>query len=71
MKAILIFNRPEDEKDLEVALKAQDLKGVIEDFDDSLRSKSKYEDVENISIQEVRDLLWKIVEENNCKDLFV
>lgn len=70
MKAMLVFDRPEDEGDLEAALKAQDLKGVIQDLDEFLRKKMKYEDINTMSVQELRDELWRIVQANCCEGLF-
>jgi len=46
------------------------LKDTIDEYFNFLRTKSKYEDQENISIDEARDKLWEIVKEHEIEQLF-
>ena len=56
-KVILEFNLPEDRDDFDLALNGWKYKSVIEEFYQSLRKLSKYEDREDLKIDEIRELL--------------
>lgn len=68
MKAILEFNLPEDKEEFKLANQATSYYLVIEDIDNYLRSRIKYEqnseEVEKV-LQEVREKLYEIISENN------
>jgi hypothetical protein len=55
MRVILEFNMPEESEDYTVAMRGWKYRRVIEDFDNWLRSKIKYEDVETMDLQVLRD----------------
>ncbi|CAK0739427.1 hypothetical protein CCP2SC5_1020003 [Azospirillaceae bacterium] len=63
MRGSLHFTLPQEQKDFELAQNALKYKIWTDDFDDWLRQKIKYENVEQISVQEVRDKLWEIHKE--------
>ena len=64
MKAVLEFNLPEDRGEFELAQKAGSLQALLQDFDNWLRGKIKYEDnlsdAEHDLLQVVRDELYSI-----------
>lgn len=57
MKGILEFNLPEDSEDFELAKHGWKYKALLDDFYNYLRSKSKYEDIESLTIEEIREEL--------------
>jgi hypothetical protein len=70
MKAKLEFELPEDQYEFEVASNAHKYKRCLEDFDNYLRSRLKYETIQTEEIfnclQEVRNKLHEIIEENEA-----
>lgn len=64
MKAILEFSLPEEQADFDVAQKGYLYACVLEELDESLRRKTKYEEKESITIEEVR------AEIRNLKDRY-
>lgn len=70
MKAILAFKLPEESEDFKLHTKALSLFCVIHDFQMYLRSKYKYEDVETIKVEEVREKLVELLQEHDCDELF-
>lgn len=73
MKAILEFNLPEEQDDFEVASKAYRYKISLEDFDNYLRARLKYEDISDEKIYEcienIRNKLHEILNENDASVL--
>ena len=65
MKAILKFTLPEEQYEFLVATKAINLASVINEFDNFLRSKAKYEGINELGIDILRDELRRLCEENN------
>jgi len=67
MKAILEFNLPQDEPDFIIATRAYDYKQALWDLNERFRSLEKYENVEEITISEVRDIFYKILQKNDIE----
>jgi hypothetical protein len=70
MKAHLIFNLPEDRSEFEDASRAGEIRGVIYDLDEWLRSQIKYSShdwspVAVETLQVVRDKLYELAGERN------
>jgi hypothetical protein len=65
MKGILEFQLPEDQESFEYAQNGILYSMVLDDLDNWLRSKFKYEDQETISIEEVRSKLGELLTERN------
>ncbi len=65
MKAILKFTLREEQYEFLVATKAINLASVINEFDSFLRSKAKYEGINELGIDELREELRRLCEENN------
>lgn len=65
MKGILEFELPVDNDSFQLAQNAVKYSIVIEDFDNWLRSKFKYEDQKTIEIEEVREKLTELMRDNN------
>lgn len=65
MKATLTFSLPEDQEDFEYAQKGALYSFVLDDLDDWLRSKYKYENQTNIKIEEVRSKIVELLTERN------
>ena len=63
MKTILEFEMPEEAEELHYALKGLAYSAIIDDLDNWLRAKVKYEDQETIKITEVRSKLCELLEE--------
>lgn len=68
MKGILEFNLPEETQEFTTATKANSLSCVISEFDNHLRGLMKYEDLEQVSIQVMRDKLRQIINEYEVSD---
>lgn len=66
MKAILEFNLPEDREEFELAQNGWKYKSVVDALFSWLRAKYKYEDVETLTIDEIRE---KIVQLQKDEDL--
>lgn len=63
MKGILIFKLPEEEEEFKLAQKGPAYSAVVEELDNWLRQKQKYDDIETISIEEVRKHITELLEE--------
>lgn len=66
MKAILEFNLPEENEDHDLALNGYKYKIIVDEIDNYLRSKLKYEDLSDVEhdiYQKVRDELARISDE--------
>ena len=61
MKAVLIFNLPEDNQEFELASKALKMYSTLWDLDLWLRSEIKYKDKE---LDEVREKLRELMADN-------
>jgi len=57
MRAILEFDLPDEESNLQLAVDGYKWKSVIEEIDQILRNKAKYEEQETISIDEIRTII--------------
>ena len=70
MKAILEFNLPDDQQDFNMAVNAMKFWSVLYELDQDLRSKTKYapdslpQDKYD-AYQEVRDMLYELMSNNN------
>lgn len=62
MKAVLIFNLPEDNQEFELASKALKMYGTLWDFDVWLRTEIKYNNQEHY--EPVRDKLRELMNDN-------
>lgn len=62
-KAILEFNLPEDENEFIFAKNGIKYSIVLDDLDNWLRGKTKYEDIDTITIDEVRSKMKLLMEE--------
>lgn len=72
MEVILKFNLPEEKHEFDVANKGMDMSIVLQEFDQYLRSKLKYEELEDKVydvLQETRDKLWDMCNEANVNFL--
>lgn len=65
MKAKLIFDLSDREGDIELrqALKGRDLAIAFKDLENWLRNKTKYEDVESITIEEISQHMYLLIDE--------
>jgi hypothetical protein len=63
-KVIFEYDDTEDFIDIQQHINAGKLQSIIWDFDQKLRSTQKYECKEETTIQEMRDLLREIMEDN-------
>jgi hypothetical protein len=63
MKGILEFNLPEDHEDFMYAQNGILYSIVIDELDNWLRSKVKYEDKSTLKISEVREKLNELLQE--------
>ena len=68
MKAILEFNLPEEKQEYQLAANATDYAITLEEFDNYLRGKIKYDDTlteEQCHVfEEVREKLWEFKNDN-------
>lgn len=64
MKIILEF---EEEREAQDAIDGYKYKSVIDSYLNELRSMSKYQDMENISIDLARDLIFKHLEDEGVE----
>jgi hypothetical protein len=62
-KAVLEFNLPEEKEEFELAQRGISYKIVLDDLDNWLRAKVKYEDMNIISVNSVREKLRELMEE--------
>lgn len=63
MEAILKFSLPEDEEQFNIATHAQDFYFILFELDNWLRDLSKYQEKKDISIEEVRDKIYSLLNE--------
>lgn len=66
MRVTLSFKLPEEQEEFELAQKAGHLSGVIDNLDNYLRSKIKYEDhpeAIHAIYEEIRSKLWELNDE--------
>jgi len=68
MKAILEFDCPEQEQELQTAIDGYKWKFVVSEIDRQLRNQSKYEDVETISIDSVRKIITDVINDYGLKE---
>jgi hypothetical protein len=64
-KRVLIFDIPDEQEEYDTHVHGIDYYCVLWDFDQWLRAKIKYEDQEQISVQEVRDKLYEFLNEKD------
>lgn len=68
MKGILEFNLPEEHVDFETAVKFSSYRSFVWEFDQWMRSKIKYEDLDREQYEAFdlcRKNFWSIAQENN------
>ena len=65
----LIFKLPEERSDFKLAQNAWKYKSSLIDFADKLRGLYKYSDTKPESWEEVRELFYSILIENDCPDI--
>lgn len=63
MKAILEYSLPEETEEYTYAMNGMRYSIVLEDLDNWLRAKYKYEDQTTISIEEVRSKIHELKED--------
>lgn len=64
MKAILEFQLPEDNDEHFAAINGSKYRDVISSLDNKLRNKQKYQDINEISIEDARNLIYETLEEH-------
>ena len=67
MKAYLVFKFPEDNQEYQDAMNGTQYKLVLDDLDDFLRSRVKYEDKNYIRCDDVRSKLSELMNERGLK----
>ena len=67
MKGILKYNLPEEQEEFLTAQNGSTYKLILWELDQWLRNKIKYEDIDNIKTQEVRDKLHDLLLENGIE----
>lgn len=70
MQATLTFQLPEEQSALNLALKAQDLRGVLEDLDNHLRQQVKHVEMptaRRAALEDVRDMLHQFLSDREVK----
>jgi len=68
MKAILKFDLPEENEEFEIASNGWKYKSILWEFDNHLRSKIKYTDLNDIEYDictKIREHLWELVNREN------
>jgi hypothetical protein len=65
---ILKFKLPEEQEEFDLARKAGALHCVLWDLSQWLRAKSKYEDVDTLTVDEIREKLVQLKDEYDIKD---
>lgn len=71
MKVIFEFNKPEDNEDLAIHMKAIEYHIVIYELDNYLREKLKYEELteeQNKLVSEIRNKLTELRNENGINE---
>lgn len=63
MKVTLEFNLPEEGEDHIIAINGWRWRSVVSVMLNRLKQKIKYDDVEMINVEEVRQMIFKIIEE--------
>lgn len=66
MQAVLKFDLPDDQYDFDAAINAVQIKLSIQDLDNFLRHKLKYEEISDdkfMAFTEAREKLWEIIRE--------
>lgn len=61
MKAILEFNLPEDAEEFDTATNAYNYYHALGEVEQYLRKLDKYDDRDNIPIEEIREMFYNIV----------
>ena len=70
MKAYLVFNLPEDLTEYKIANRASDMHSVLWEYDQWLRSKIKYEELDDAQYEaykKCRENLRELLIENNIE----
>ena len=62
-KHVIIYNLPDDQYDLDLSLKANDMHSIIYDFHVELRGRVKHGDDVSTDWNEVHDIFWKILKD--------
>lgn len=60
MKHVLEFQMPEEEEELRLAMNGHKYERILDEFSNWLRTKIKYENVETLNAEEVREKLREI-----------
>lgn len=68
MKAILEFNLPEESDNFETASNATKYRAILSDLYGWLRSKTKYEDIESIEVEQVKKKMIELLTDYNLSD---
>jgi len=68
-KAILEFSLPEENVEFKEACEASSLKYAVQDFDNFLRAKLKYEELSEETYKAYDEIRSKLYEELNARDL--
>ena len=67
MKATLTFTLPEENAEFIAASEAQAILAALQDFDRELRNQAKYKDNDTMSIDDVRDLLRRCLDDYSVR----
>lgn len=65
MKGILEFDLPEESGEHQTAIDGAKWKGVVWELDQWLRGHLKHGEPEKVTLQEVRDKLYELLNEDN------
>lgn len=68
-RSYISFNLPEEQEEFEICMNASKYKNVLYDIDKYLRNLAKHHDKKTVSIEEVRNLIYKLAEEEKI-DLY-
>lgn len=67
MKVTMVFSMPEEQEDYESAIKGWAYRATLQELDDFLRKKFKYEDLESIKIEDVRHEIHELLDSRGLK----
>jgi hypothetical protein len=64
-KVTLTFNIPEEREEMQYALHGVEYSIVLSDLDNWLRAMTKYQDIETVEVDKVRDKLRELLSERD------
>lgn len=67
-KITIEFKLPEDREDFDSAIYGTKYRIIIQEMFDWLRTQIKYQNIETLPLQDVRDKFWEIVKEHEMEN---